>query len=193
MLPHRRIYFGLRKIESFKQAPVPPGGLSSILQYFNILLGKGTLSPSNSCAWCCDREGNGYLRSSSRRTRVRLFFYVFCSCSSFLWNSHTVRNWWTLCIHDMTLALDVYLQANIPNKVIAYFAETGQIKKIAPYLKKVGYTPDYSSLLQHITRINPEKGAKFTSQSMTRMEGKATSYLCDDRLLICHFSRSSTS
>jgi clathrin heavy chain len=93
----------------------------------------------------------------------------------------------------MTLVLSVYLRANIPNKVIAYFAETGKIEKIAPYSKKVGYTPDYSSLLQHIMRINPEKGAEFASQSMTRMEGKATSYLCDDQLFICHFSRLLTS
>ncbi|KAG2096664.1 armadillo-type protein [Suillus cothurnatus] len=64
----------------------------------------------------------------------------------------------------MTLALGVYLRANVPNKVIAYFAETGKIEKIAPYSKKVGYIPDYSSLLQHITRINPEKGAEFASR-----------------------------
>ncbi|KAG2147057.1 armadillo-type protein [Suillus cothurnatus] len=63
----------------------------------------------------------------------------------------------------MTLALGVYLRANIPNKVITCFAGTGKIEKIAPYSKKVGYTPDYSSLLQHITRINPEKGAEFAS------------------------------
>jgi clathrin heavy chain len=31
-------------IESFKQAPAPPGGLSPILQYFGILLEKGELN-----------------------------------------------------------------------------------------------------------------------------------------------------
>jgi clathrin heavy chain len=31
-------------IESFKQAPTPPGGLSPILQYFGILLEKGELN-----------------------------------------------------------------------------------------------------------------------------------------------------
>jgi clathrin heavy chain len=31
-------------IESFKQAPMPPGSLSPILQYFGILLEKGELN-----------------------------------------------------------------------------------------------------------------------------------------------------
>ena len=31
-------------IESFKQAPAPPGGLSPILQYFTVLLEKGELN-----------------------------------------------------------------------------------------------------------------------------------------------------
>lgn len=35
-------------IESFKQAPAAPGGLSPILQYFGILLEKGELNHSES-------------------------------------------------------------------------------------------------------------------------------------------------
>src|ERR1700736_6387926 len=64
----------------------------------------------------------------------------------------------------MTLALSVYLRANVPNKVIACFAETGQTEKIVLYSKKVGYTPDYVGLLQHIVRTNPEKGPEFATQ-----------------------------
>jgi clathrin heavy chain len=67
-------------------------------------------------------------------------------------------------LHDMTLALGVYLRANVPNKVIACFAETGQTEKIVLYSKKVGYQQDYVSLLQHIMRVNPEKGAEFATQ-----------------------------
>ena len=63
----------------------------------------------------------------------------------------------------MTLALSVYLRANVPNKVIACFAETGQTEKIVLYAKKVGYQPDYVALLQHIMRTNPDKGAEFAS------------------------------
>ena len=51
---------------------------------------------------------------------------------------------------DMNLALSIYLQANVPHKVIAGFAETGQFDKILAYSKQVGYQPDYTQLLQHI-------------------------------------------
>ena len=64
----------------------------------------------------------------------------------------------------MTLALSIYLRTNIRNNVVACFAETGQIDKIVLYSKKVGYTPDYTALLQHVMRTNPEKGAEFASQ-----------------------------
>jgi clathrin heavy chain len=63
----------------------------------------------------------------------------------------------------MTLALSVYLRANVPNKVIACFAETGQTEKIVLYAKKVAYQPDYVALLQHIMRTNPDKGAEFAT------------------------------
>lgn len=78
-------------------------------------------------------------------------------------------------LHDMTLALSVYLRANVPNKVIACFGETGQIDKIVLYAKKVGYTPDYISLLQHVMRVNPEKGAEFA----TRLVNDETGPLVD--------------
>ncbi|KAF8343839.1 armadillo-type protein, partial [Cantharellus anzutake] len=52
-------------------------------------------------------------------------------------------------LHNMTLALSVYLCANVPNKVVACFAKMGQFDKILLYTKKVGYHPDYVALLQH--------------------------------------------
>lgn len=42
---------------------------------------------------------------------------------------------------DPTLALSVYLRANVPNKVIQCFAETGQFQKIVLYAKKVCADP----------------------------------------------------
>lgn len=38
---------------------------------------------------------------------------------------------------NATLALSVYLRANVPSKVIQCFAETGQFQKIVLYAKKV--------------------------------------------------------
>lgn len=58
---------------------------------------------------------------------------------------------------DPTLALSVYLRANVPAKVIQSFAETGQFQKIVLYAKKVSYTPDYVFLLRQVMRTNPEQ------------------------------------
>ncbi|CAB1348014.1 unnamed protein product [Coregonus sp. 'balchen'] len=63
---------------------------------------------------------------------------------------------------DPTLALSVYLRANVPNKVIQCFAETGQFQKIVLYAKKVGYTPDWMFLLRNVMRISPEQGLQFS-------------------------------
>lgn len=62
---------------------------------------------------------------------------------------------------DPTLALSVYLRANVPSKVIQCFAETGQFQKIVLYAKKVGYTPNYIFLLRNVMRISPNQGAQF--------------------------------
>ncbi|KAF8998593.1 clathrin heavy chain 1 [Cyathus striatus] len=133
-------------IESFKQAPAPPSGLSPILQYFGILLEKGELNHMESlelARLCYNKEGNNFLRKLGDIVRL----------------------------HDMTLALSVYLRANIPNKVVACFAETGQTDKIVLYSKKVAYSPDYVALLQHIMRVNPEKGAEFATQLVNDESG----------------------
>ena len=62
---------------------------------------------------------------------------------------------------DPTLALSVYLRANVPAKVIQCFAETGQFQKIVLYAKKVNYTPDYVFILRNVMRINPDQGLQF--------------------------------
>ena len=67
--------------------------------------------------------------------------------------------------------MSVYLRANVPNKVIACFAETGQTDKILLYANKVGFHPDYVGLLQHIMRTNPEKGAEFAAQLVNYEDG----------------------
>ena len=66
-------------------------------------------------------------------------------------------------LHDLTLALSVYSRANVLNKVILLCGD-GPDHKIVLYSKKVGYTPDYIGLLQHVMRTNPEKGAEFAAR-----------------------------
>ena len=44
-------------------------------------------------------------------------------------------------------------------------------EKIVLYSKKVGYTPNYVGLLQHVMRTNPEKGAEFATQLVNDESG----------------------
>ena len=85
---------------------------------------------------------------------------------------------------DPTLAISVFLRANVPAKVLSYpwtlvrtpyllpqvsqcFAETGQFGKIILYAKKVNYTPDYIVLLRAVMRVNLEKGVEFATMMVS--------------------------
>ncbi|GAA5918516.1 hypothetical protein JCM1841_003276 [Sporobolomyces salmonicolor] len=138
-------------IEMFKGVPVQQGQLSPILQYFGILLERGKLNKYESL-----ELARPVLVQGRKQLLEKWLKEDKIECSEEL--GDIVR------AHDMTLALSVYLRANVPNKVVACFAETGQFAKIIVYAKRVGYTPDYASLLQHVTRLNPDHGAEFATQ-----------------------------
>jgi len=56
---------------------------------------------------------------------------------------------------------------HVPADIYLFFTPTPQVISSAektPLLEKVGYTPDYVGLLQHVMRMNPEKGAEFATQ-----------------------------
>ncbi|KAF8661339.1 hypothetical protein AX16_001434 [Volvariella volvacea WC 439] len=154
----RGILRTVQVIEAFKSAPTPPGGISPILQYFGILLEKGELNHLESL-----ELARPVLQQGRKQLLEKWLKENKLTCSEEL--GDIVR------LHDMTLALSVYLRANIPHKVVACFAETGQTEKILLYSKKVGYTPDYITLLQHIMRTNPEKGAEFAAQLVNDESG----------------------
>ncbi|KAJ3117386.1 hypothetical protein HDU96_006911 [Phlyctochytrium bullatum] len=137
-------------IERFKIAPVAPGQLSPILQYFGILLEKGELNKYESI-----ELARPVLQQGRKQLLEKWLKEDKLECSEEL--GDIVKQ------VDQTLALSVYLRANVPNKVIACFAETGQYNKIILYAKKVGYQPDYAYLLQFIMRLDPEKGTEFAT------------------------------
>lgn len=137
-------------IERFKQAPQVQGSLSVILQYFGILLDKGSLN------WIESIELVRPVLAQSRKHLLEKWLKENkLECSEEL--GDVVR------VHDTQLALSIYLRANIAQKVVAGFAETGQFEKILPYSKQSGYQPDFVQLLQNIIRVNPEKGAEFAT------------------------------
>jgi len=135
-------------IERFKQVPNVQGQLSPILQYFGILLEKSVLNKYESLELTRPVIAQGRKQLLERWLKEDKL-----ECSEEL--GDVVKPF------DTLLALSVYLRANVPNKVINCFAETGQFNKIILYSKKVGYQPDYLYLLQLVLRTDPDKGVEF--------------------------------
>ncbi|KAK9460391.1 uncharacterized protein V1516DRAFT_676506 [Lipomyces oligophaga] len=138
-------------IEQFKHLPGVPGQPSPIMIYFSTLLDSGSLNRIESI-----ELARPVLQMNKKQLLEKWLTNNQLECSEEL--GDIVHN------HDPVLALSVYLRANIPAKVVACFAETGQFDKILPYCTKVGYQPDYTVLLQNLVRINPEKGSEFATQ-----------------------------
>ncbi|KAI0999286.1 putative clathrin heavy chain [Podosphaera aphanis] len=145
-------------IERFKALPQVSGQLSIILQYFGMLLDKGTLNKHETLELV-----KPVLAQNRKHLLEKWLKENKLDCSEDL--GDVVRP------HDLNLALSIYLRANVAPKVVAAFAETGQFEKILPYSARVGYQPDYVTLLQNIVRINPEKGAEFATQLANHENG----------------------
>lgn len=138
-------------INRFKNVQASGAGLSVILQYFGMLLDKGRLNRFESVELIkpvlqqnrknlLDKwMGEGKLESSEELGDI-------------------VRP------YDVEMALKIYREANVPSKTIAALAETGRTDEILPYAQQTGYQPDFTSLLQHLVRTNPDKGSEFATQ-----------------------------
>ncbi|EDV20188.1 uncharacterized protein TRIADDRAFT_51044 [Trichoplax adhaerens] len=135
-------------IQKFQQTPTQPGSTPPLLQYFGILLEQGQLNKFESLELC-----RPVLQQGRKQLLEKWLKEEKLECSEEL--GDLVKQ------VDPTMALSVYLRANVPHKVVQCFAETGQYQKIVLYSKKVNYQPDYIFLLRGIMRMNPEQGAQF--------------------------------
>ncbi|KAG5358570.1 putative clathrin heavy chain [Yarrowia sp. B02] len=144
-------------IQKLKNVQAPPGGISPILQYFSTLLDKGALNKVESVELA---------RPVLQQDRKPLFekWLQQDKLESSEELGDIVRQF------DVRLALQVYVRANVPLKVVAAFAELGEFDSIVPYCEKVGYSPDYIVLLQNIVRVNPDKGAEFATALVKKGE-----------------------
>lgn len=145
-------------IEQFKGVPAQAGSLSPILQYFGTLLEKGQLNRFESL-----ELARPVLQQGRKQLLEKWLKEDKLECTEEL--GDIVRT------HDLNLALSVYLRANVPHKCVACFAELGQPEKILLYAKRVNFTPDYGTLLQHITRTNPDKGVEFATSLVNDENG----------------------
>ncbi|TLS31239.1 hypothetical protein PpBr36_03780 [Pyricularia pennisetigena] len=137
-------------INKFKNLPQQPGQMSYILQYFGLLLDKGSLNHHETI-----ELAQPVLAQNRKQLLEKWLNEGKLDCSEQF--GDMVRP------HDVSMALKIYLKANVPQKVVAGLAETGQFDKILPYCAQTGYQPDWIQLLNHIVRINPEKGAELAT------------------------------
>nr|POF03005.1 putative clathrin heavy chain [Quercus suber] len=137
-------------IERFKAVPQQQGQLSTILQYFGMLLDKGKLNQHETL-----ELARPVLAQNRKHLLEKWMKEGKLGCSEQL--GDLVR------MHDLALAQSIYQEAGASQKVIAAMAESGNFEQIIVYSRSVGYTPDYNSLIQHVVRINPEKGAEFAT------------------------------
>ncbi|CAL1614921.1 unnamed protein product [Knipowitschia caucasica] len=135
-------------IRKFQSVPAQQGQASPLLQYFGILLDQGQLNKFESLELC-----RPVLQQGRKQLLEKWLKEDKLECSEEL--GDLVKS------TDLTLALSVYLRANVPNKVIQCFAETNQFQKIVLYAKKVGYAPDWIFLLRNVMRLSPEQGLQF--------------------------------
>ncbi|KAI5295640.1 hypothetical protein KEM52_000745 [Ascosphaera acerosa] len=138
-------------INRLKAIPQTGSGMSVILQYFGILLDKGSLNKHESL-----ELARPVIQQNRKHLLEKWMSENKLEASEEL--GDLIRP------VDPALALQVYLAANIPYKVVAGYAETGQFEKILEYSRQAGFQPDYVQLLQSIVRVNPEKGAEFAAQ-----------------------------
>ncbi|KPM46063.1 putative clathrin heavy chain [Neonectria ditissima] len=155
-------------IEKFKRLPAQPGQMAMTLQYFGMLLDKGTLNTHETL-----ELAQPVLQQNRKHLLEKWLKEGKLDCSEQL--GDLVRP------YDVNMALTIYLKANVPQKVVAGFAETGQFDKILPYSAQAGYQPDYIQLLQHIIRVNPEKGAEFATALANSEQGPLVDFerVCD--------------
>ncbi|KAG5897796.1 hypothetical protein JTB14_011798 [Gonioctena quinquepunctata] len=144
-------------IQMFQQVPTQAGQNSPLLQYFGILLDQGQLNRYESLELL-----KPVLLQGRKQLLEKWLKEEKLECSEEL--GDLVKQ------VDPTLALSVYLRANVPAKVIQSFAETGQFQKIVLYAKKVSYTPDYIFLLRQVMRTNPDQGATFAGMLVSDEE-----------------------
>jgi len=89
--------------------------------------------------------------------------------------------------HNISLALSVYLRANVPEKVIGCFLSLGaqepeteaameHFKNILSYASRVNFSPDYPLLLSQLLRVNSERARDFALLLMESPEGSKVDF-----------------
>ncbi|OQS04982.1 clathrin heavy chain [Thraustotheca clavata] len=145
-------------IQRFQQMPAQPGQPLPVLQFFSICLELGTLNKYESIELARPvlMQGRGQLLQ-------KWLAEDKLECSEELGD---------MCAQtDTTMALSVYLRANVPEKVINCFVQRGEFDKIVAYASKTNYRCDYTFMLQNLVRANPQGALDFAQKLATAENG----------------------
>ncbi|KAF2749326.1 clathrin heavy chain [Sporormia fimetaria CBS 119925] len=138
-------------MDRLRMAPAPEGAkVSVLLQYFGLLLDQSKLNKEESI-----ELAKPVLQQNRKQLIEKWHKEGKLTASEEL--GDLVKP------YDLNLALAIYKEGNVPQKTVAALAELGHFDLITQYCDSVGYMPDYNVLLQHIVRVNPEKGADFAA------------------------------
>lgn len=145
-------------IQRFQQMPAQAGQPQPILQYFSVLLEKGTLNKLESIELARPvlMQGRGQLLQ-------KWLSEDKLECSEELGD--------LVAQSDTTMALSVYLRAQVPEKVINCFIARGEFDKIVAYAIQTNYRCDYTFMLQNLVRSNPQGALDFAQKLATAENG----------------------
>lgn len=144
-------------IARFQQIPVQPGQVPPLLQYFSILLETGRLN---------EQESIEVARPVLQQNRLPLMEKWLKEDK--LQASETLGD--LIMPYDAGMALSVFLRANCHAKAIHCFVQRGEYDKIVPYASSVGFSMDYSSMLNQLLFNNPQ-GALDLAKGLVNAEG----------------------
>ncbi|KAL4108292.1 hypothetical protein PRIC1_000010 [Phytophthora ramorum] len=138
---------GVNDIQDARSAGQP----QPILQYFSVLLEKGTLNKMESIELARPvlLQGRGQLLQ-------KWLSEDKLECSEELGD--------LVAQSDTTMALSVYLRAEVPEKVINCFVQRGEFDKIVAYAVQTNYRCDYTFMLQNLVRANPQGALDFAQK-----------------------------
>lgn len=139
-------------IQRLKSIQSPPGEISPVLTYFSSLLDHGTLNEVESIDLATPVLQQGRKQLLEKWIRENK-----------LTPSEQLGD--MIKPFDTTLSLAIYLRVGtVPFKVVQGFVELGEYDKIVPYCQKASYKPDFITLIQSISRSNPDRASEFAQQ-----------------------------
>lgn len=158
----------LRNAETIQLLKQLDGG-KALLQYFQMLLKRGKLNTIESIELTRVVLANrgiehikGWLKEQKLESSEEL--------------GDILRN------QNVSIALSVYLRANVPEKVIGCFLSLGtqepeqdkaieHFKNILAYAARVNFSPDYPVLVQQLVRVNGDRAKDFALLLLQHSEG----------------------